>query len=184
MGDTHMEKKISLVSFVSDKMWLFLMPTKLDSWSTVWQLTFKSSSHRLNWSSLKYELLHLHHKCTVMLLASKWFFSFFLPLVGSAECHPDSWMFCLPLYHLSETHRADCSHPPMFSGCWGTHWLIPPQTLPPGSRTGDEEMWHCSNLTFVVTFTHKCLNYYQTPLTCVGYHRFRRLISALLALEP
>lgn len=67
-------KKISLVPFVSDKMWLFLMPTKLDSWSTVWQLTFKSSSHRLNWSSLRYELLHLHRKYTVILLASKYLF--------------------------------------------------------------------------------------------------------------
>lgn len=152
-------------------MWLFLMPTKLDSWSTVWRPTFKSSSHRLNWSSPKYDLLHLHLRRTVLLLAFKASFSFFHPLAGSAECHPDSWMFRLPLYHLSETHGADCSRPAMFSGCGGSHWLVPPQTLPSSSRTGDEETWHCS----VFTSIHKCVYIFLTLLTFVCYHRLRGL---------
>lgn len=65
-------------------------------------------------------------------------FSFCI-FTGSAECYTDSWMFRLALYHLPQTHRFDSSGPPLSSGSRGSPWLIPPQTIPFGSRTGDTE---------------------------------------------
>lgn len=53
-------------------------------------------------------------------------------------------MFCLSLCNLPQTHRFDGSCPPMFSGSWGSHWLIPPQTIPSGSGTGDVVLSFCS----------------------------------------
>lgn len=129
---------VGVIFFLSGKMWLSLMPIKLGSWWIVWQLTFRSSSHHLNWSSLRYEALHLCCKIVSHMLIRRLIpiFHCFCIFAGSAECYTDSRMFCLSLCNLPQTHRFDGSCPPMFSGSWGSHWLIPPKTIPSGSRTG------------------------------------------------
>lgn len=51
---------VGVVVSVSGKMWLSLMPIKLGSWWIVWLLTFRSSSHPLNWWSRRYKALYLY----------------------------------------------------------------------------------------------------------------------------
>lgn len=127
---------------VSGKMWLSMTPIKLDSWWIVWLLTFRSSSHPLNLSSLRYEVLHWWGKILsnvlycFRLLISMFCFVFGIS-AGPAEYHADSWMFCLSLSHLPPTDRLDSSCPAMSRGSRGTLWLFPPQTVTSGSRTGD-----------------------------------------------
>lgn len=52
-------------------------------------------------------------------------------------------MFCLSLHDLSQTHRSDGSRPPMFGGSRSSRRLLPPQTIPAGSGTGDAVLPFC-----------------------------------------
>lgn len=129
-------------------MWLSMTPIKLDSWWIVWLLTFRSSSHPLNSSSLRYEVLHLWGKiisnvlyCFRLLISMFCFVSGIS--AGPAEYHADSWMFRLSLSHLPPTDRLDSSCPPLSRGSRGTLWLFPPQTVAAGSRTGDVVLSFC-----------------------------------------
>lgn len=63
---------------------------------------------------------------------------------GSAERHTDSWMFCVSLCHFPQTHRADGGRAPVSRGSRSSHWLIPAQTFPFGSRAG-RNLFHCPN---------------------------------------
>lgn len=68
---------------------------------------------------------------------------------GPAEYHADSWMFRFSLSHLPPTDRLDSSCPPLSCGSRGTLWLIPPQTVASGSRTGDVVLsFHSEMLVF------------------------------------
>lgn len=118
------------------------MLIKLGCWWIVLQLTFRSSSHHLNWSYLRYEALYLCCKVVSLML---YILSCLIPIchhvfmfAGSSECYTDSGMFCLPLCNLPQTHRFDSGCPPMFGGRRGSHWLVSPQTITPSSRTGDK----------------------------------------------
>lgn len=64
MGGLHLQSNIF---FVSGKMWLSLMSIKPGSWWIVWLLTFRSLSHPLNWSSLRFDILYLCCKISNML---------------------------------------------------------------------------------------------------------------------
>lgn len=78
----------------------------------------------------------------------------FCILAGSAECYADSRVFRLSLPHLPQTHRFDGSGPPLSSGSRGYPRLIPAQTIPFGSRTGDAE---CSAIVLLFVRTAQYL---------------------------
>lgn len=110
------------------------------------------------------------------------------------DCYAGSLQ--MPLFH-SFTHLQGLRSVTQTAGCFVSLYIISPKLtgltvvvlpclvgagaligsfLRKLSRLAQEQvMWHCSNLTFVITSTHKCLYYYLTPSTCVGYHRIRSL---------
>lgn len=61
-------------------MWLSLTPIKLGSWWIVWLLTFRSSSHPLNWSSLRYKVLYLCCKIISNIINKLYSFSPLIPI--------------------------------------------------------------------------------------------------------